>query len=199
MGRHSSPRQWPYVRSIVKWFAPWIVIGAVVVAALWSGLGAVLGKNGGPNPSAAAASGPKSTVSETPTLKPTPTKVSTPAATKPHNSKPKPKPKPKPSKAPALITKGISVQVLNATGVSEAAQRMADRLASAGFQIVAVDTAVGHYTKTTVYWAVPSAKSAAEAMAAHYGWQVGPKPPSTNLSSTVDIHVIVGDDEANSF
>jgi hypothetical protein len=121
----------------------------------------------------------------------------TPKAT--HHTTPAPKPKPKSTQTPALITKGVTVQVLNATGVTEAAQRMANRLATLGFQIVAVDTALGHYTKTTVYWAVPSAKPAAEALAAHYGWQVGPKPASVHLSSTVDIHVLVGDDEANAF
>ena len=197
MGRHSSDQQWPFYRSVALWFAPWVAIGAVVLAALWIGLGAVVGPNGGSSHPAAAAPTPKPTATETTT--PTPEDSPMPKATTTPAHRAKPSPTPKPTKTPALITKGVTVQVLNATAVSEAAQRMADRLASLGFQIVAVDTAVGHYTKTTVFWAVPSAKPAAEALAARYGWDVGPKPATTNLSSTVDIHVIVGDDEANSF
>lgn len=195
MGRHSSEQQWPFYRSVVVWFAPWVVIGAVVVAALWIGLGAIVGGGGGPSHHASAAAvSPKPSVtetpSETPSTSPTREVTPTPQVTR------KPKPKPKPTKKPALITKGVSVQVLNATGVTEAGQRMADRLASEGFQIVAVGSAFGHYTKTTVFWATPSAKPAAEALAGHFGWEEGPKP--ANLSSTVDVHVIVGDDEANS-
>jgi hypothetical protein len=45
-----------------------------------------------------------------------------------------------------------------------------------------------------VFWSFPSAREAAERLAARFGWLAQEKP--SNLSSQVDIHVVVGSDEA---
>src|SRR5205085_402336 len=79
--------------------------------------------------------------------------------------------KSKKAKKSGLITTGISVQVLNATGyVPGIATTWANRLAKLGFQIVAVDTAYGIFDHTTVFWSSTGSKTAAIALANHYGW-----------------------------
>jgi hypothetical protein len=85
------------------------------------------------------------------------------------------------------------VQVLNATSSSSADDMMADRLASLGFDVISVDSASGSYPRTTVFWSYPEATAAAEALARRFGWVVDEKP--SNLSATVALHVVVGDDE----
>ena len=70
---------------------------------------------------------------------------------------------------------------------------MADRLTHLGFKVRAINPSVS-YARTTVYWSYPAAAPAARALAARFGWDVGPKP--ANLSPTVSIHVVVGADEA---
>jgi hypothetical protein len=70
---------------------------------------------------------------------------------------------------------------------------MADRLKGLGFRVVALGGANKAYQRTTVFWSYAEARPAAKALAAKMGWQVGPKP--TNLSTTVALHIIVGEDE----
>ena len=41
MGRHSSPRQWRYYLSILKYALPWILAAVVGVSAVWAGVGAL--------------------------------------------------------------------------------------------------------------------------------------------------------------
>jgi hypothetical protein len=84
--------------------------------------------------------------------------------------------------------------VLNGTSAADADDRMADRLAKLGYEVVAVESASKLYERTTVYWAVPSAQKAAEALAEHFGWVSAPKPD--NLSTQVSLHVVVGADES---
>ncbi|HVL64136.1 MAG TPA: LytR C-terminal domain-containing protein [Actinomycetota bacterium] len=134
---------------------------------------------------------------------PTPTPA---AATASPSPSPPPSPRDTPSKAspgpaekteasPAVSFAGTTVQVLNGTGgVTGAAERMADRLARLGFEVIAVDDALGNFSRTTVYWTSAASRPQAEALAGANGWIVEPKPD--NLSTTVDVHVIVGLDEA---
>jgi hypothetical protein len=70
---------------------------------------------------------------------------------------------------------------------------MADRLSSLGFEVVAVEGSSRQYPETTVFWSFPAAQEAAERLAGKYGWVAAAKP--ANLSSTVDLHVVVGSDE----
>ena len=70
---------------------------------------------------------------------------------------------------------------------------MADRLAGLGFVIEAVEGSSKTYPATTVFWSYPEAEDAARALAERFGWVAEAKP--ANLSETVAIHVVVGEDE----
>jgi hypothetical protein len=190
MGKHSSPEQGPFYRSFVAWLFPWILIGIFVLAAVWVAIDVVSKDETKLTPAARQSSkepsddgtvpveteSPEPVVSETP--EPEPEESETAAQ---GNEKP-------------LITNDITVQVLNGTGSTEADDRMADRLSSLGYEVVAVQGSSKQYAQTTVYWSFPGAQEAAERLAAKFGWLVDQKP--SNLSSTVDIHVVVGGDEA---
>ncbi len=106
--------------------------------------------------------------------------------------------KPKPNKTKeaeqvALITEGINVQVLNGTADTSADDAVAARLSGLGFRIEAIDDSSAAYARTTVFWSYPEAQKAAEALATRMGWIAKPKPE--NLSATVALHVVVGEDE----
>ena len=188
MGKHSSPQQGPFYRSIVAWLLPWVLIAAVVVVAVWIAIDAV-GRDD--ETLVPAARNTRSSIAE-PTQEPVETPQETPEPEKTDESDPKKPKKPKPDKSEEdeLITEDITVQVLNATGDPGADDRMADRLSSLGFEVVSIQGSSKEYSSTTVFWSFPEAQEAAERLAARYGWDSGPKP--SNLSSTVDLHVVVG-------
>jgi hypothetical protein len=185
MGRHSSPEQGPFYRSIIGWLLPWFMIAVVVLVAVWVAVDAVGGDDLDATPVARET---EPAVEETtPAVEETPTEEPTPEQT------PKPERTPKEDKV-ALITKGITVQVLNGTGVSDADDRMAERLGDLGYEVVAIEGSSKQYGSTTVFWSFPEARDAAEALAERFGWIAQLKP--ANLSSTVDLHIVVGSDEA---
>jgi LytR cell envelope-related transcriptional attenuator len=94
---------------------------------------------------------------------------------------------------PELVTEGVTVQVLNASANRRADNRLADRLESLGFEIVAVNPAAKIYRNTTVFWSKPSGRDASRALAEHFDWKSAPRP--RNLSKSVTTHVVVGRDE----
>jgi hypothetical protein len=96
------------------------------------------------------------------------------------------------AKARPLVTEGVSLQVLNATGWRRADIRVARRLERLGFVVAALNPAAKRYLRTTVFWSRPEGRRAAEALAARFGWRVGRKP--ANLSASVTAHVVVGRD-----
>jgi hypothetical protein len=93
-----------------------------------------------------------------------------------------------------LITNGVTVQVLNATGGGRAGAHMAARLRRLGYHVVVINDASVPYDRTTVMWSRPPDKEAAAALAARFGWEARRKPG--NLSGSVTTHVVVGRDEA---
>lgn len=99
-----------------------------------------------------------------------------------------------PRTAGGLVTKDVTVQVLNATRVGLADDRMVRRLEGLGFRVVAVNPSAVRYTRSTVYWSRPEGRAAALALARRFGWEAGQKPG--NLSASVTIHVVVGRDES---
>ena len=84
--------------------------------------------------------------------------------------------------------------MLNATDDDLADDRMADRLAKLGFRIVAVEESLSRFPETKVFYANAGARDAAEALADKFDWVAAQQPADLNLSLTVDLHVLVGDD-----
>ncbi|MFN2594353.1 MAG: LytR C-terminal domain-containing protein [Actinomycetota bacterium] len=177
MGRHSSRSQLPFYRSLAGWLVPWAIIGAIVLGGVWIAVHSVVGQ-GATGPSLANGTAPRHT------HRPRPVESSPVAAEAPS---------PQASVLAKLITSGVTVQVLNATSSPDAADRMANRLTKLGYRVFAIERAAVLYDHTTVFWATESAKPAAEALAAHFGWVAAPKPK--NLSAAVSLHVVVGADE----
>jgi LytR cell envelope-related transcriptional attenuator len=206
MGRHSSHQQGPYVRSILTWAVPWLVVAIVVGAAVWVAVDAVGGDGvsldtAPPSPSPRPSASPSATespvavvASPTPARKPSPEPSPEPS----HELSPEPSPKKKRREKerdePGLVTQGITVQVLNGTGgVEGAAEAMADRLAQLGYQVEAVTDGLT-VSQSVVYWSAEDSREAATALAEHFGWIAGPAP--SNLSGEVDLHVIVSAGDA---
>jgi hypothetical protein len=186
MGRHSSPEQWPFYRSVAGWFLPWVMVAGVVGVALWVAI-ASLGGDDGVSP---ALSRERSPSPRTETVAP----VTPPTETvKPKKEKP---PKVEETEPPEeeLITDGISVQVLNASGVPGAEEPITTELTELGFEIVTVVDASRIYEETTVFWSTNESRPAAEALASRFEWIAESKP--ANLSADVSVHVVVGQDEA---
>lgn len=200
MGRHSSDSQFHFYRSVMGWFLPWTLIAIVVAVGIWVAADA-LGPDDIDPPAAVAVQSPSPipspSVSPTDDTSVSPRKIKRSPKPKasPKQTKPKPKPEPAPKPDPdALITAGVTVQALNATGFSGAATEMGERLEGLGYDVISVDSANKEYRRTTVFWSYSSAQEAAERLARKYGWDSGPKPVS--LSDSVAIHVVVGTDEA---
>ena len=175
---------------MLGWFLPWLLIAAVVAAAVWV-LVMTLGGEETVDPSPVAG---ETTPAETPTPTDTETDLvlESPSPTPKETKTPRPK-KTRPPRDKPLITEGINIQVLNSTADTAVDDQVADRLTGLGFRIEALDDASRSYERTIVYWSYPEATEAAERLADRFGWEVGPKPD--NLSSTVALHVVVGADE----
>jgi outer membrane biosynthesis protein TonB len=161
------------------------MIAAAVVVAVYIAIDAV-GKDDTKIPVAGSSS---EAPAQEPTKEPKPTPTNEPEP----EETPEPEPDETDEPDDELITEDITVQVLNGTASTEADDRMADRLSSLGYEVVSVQGANKEYSETTVFWSFPAAQEAAERLAAKYGWASGLKP--SNLSSTVDLHVVVGADE----
>ncbi|MFN2588306.1 MAG: LytR C-terminal domain-containing protein [Actinomycetota bacterium] len=189
MGRHSSPEQLHFYKSVVGWFLPWVLIAVVVGTAVWIAVEAVGGATGGSSSASATA-----TATAEPTAEPERTaEPATPDAEVTAEPTPEATTEPREDVEP-LITEGVTVQVLNATEVAEADDRMADKLSKLGFTVVAVESASSRYEATTVFWSTDASKEAAQRLADRFGWIAEAKPQ--NLSTTVSLHVVVGADEA---
>jgi hypothetical protein len=195
VGKHSSPEGTPFLRSIVSWALPWLLIVAVIAVALFVAVKMV----GDDAVRTRGSQGPEVASSAEPTE--SPTSEDRDAGDEPggqqkkndeKNDKKKDKPR-DPTDEPEtdLLTKGISVQVLNGSGDAAADDVMADRLARLGYSVVAVSPAVRAYPLTTVFW-IGSGEEAARLLAERFDWRAEPAPG--NLSQTVDLHVVVGAD-----
>lgn len=187
MGQHSSPEQWPFYRSVAGWFLPWVMVAGVVGVALWVAV-ASLGGDDGASPALSRERSPSPKVEQP--VAPPPTTIA--PSTKPEKKRP-PKEPEEPAPEEELITDGITVQVLNASGTAGAEQAITDELTELGFEIVTVVDASKVYEETTIFWSTNESRPAAEALAARFEWIVEPKP--ANLSADVSVHVVVGRDE----
>lgn len=193
MGKHSSDSQFPFVRSVVAWFLPWFLVAVVVAVGIWVAVDA-LGGDDLKTPRPASAQSNRAEPSEAAPSEPeeTPSVRETSRSEEQKEPKEKEPKKPKPDASPDLITTDITVQVLNGTGSATADDQMADQLATLGYEVLSVAGASKAYPNTTVFYSFPEAREAGERLASRFGWAVALKP--ANLSATVDLHVIVGDD-----
>lgn len=159
-------------------------MAVLVGIAVWFLVGAL----GGDDPTVPAAR-----ESESPSPTPTPTPTETLVLASP-TDEPTPQAKPTKTAEPKeLIVEGINIQILNSTSDTSADDAIADRLRGLGFRIENLERASRAYDRTTVFWSYPEAQEAAERLAARFGWVAEAKPD--NLSATVAIHVVVGNDE----
>jgi hypothetical protein len=186
MGKHSSPEQSPFVRSLLGWLVPWMLVAVVAGIALFVAIDAVSeGPLEAKPPLRSEAPAPEETVTTPPTPESSPTPERTP-------KRKDPEPTPTPT-ARDLITEGITIQVLNATASPGAGRAMASTLEGLGFRVVVVGDAATAYERTTVFWSSSGVREAGERLARRFGWVSAPKPG--NLSASVALHVVVGADE----
>lgn len=186
MGRHSSPSQGPFYRSIAGWATLWITIAVITGIGVWL----IVKTIGGPEVEPTVGRD----TTETAEAEPEPTEESTDDPVIVASVSPTAEPE-ETGDSVELITEGVTVQVLNGTLQPEAAQAMADRLGGLGYTVVTVEESSQVYQDTTVFWSADASREAAEALAGRFGWKAEPKPD--NLSSAVSIHVVVGADETS--
>jgi hypothetical protein len=88
---------------------------------------------------------------------------------------------------------GVTVQVLNGVWVDGLAHRVAAQVRTAGYDVVAANTALGNYTASRVYY-TPGHRADAEAFRDRFPAfsRVEPAPP--NLSDRVALHAVIGKD-----
>ena len=186
MGRHSSRSQFAYYRSVVGWALPWFLIAAVFATGVWFAVDAMGGDSGGEPKVASATDQPTSERSKSPTPRarpsPSPSKENGDSPFQPGDD----------TQTEKLITEGITIQVLNGTSSSLAGTDMADELSRLGFEVVVVNEASKPYPSTTVFWSTEAARGAAEALAGRFDWVAEVKP--ANLTDSVSLHVVVGED-----
>lgn len=98
-----------------------------------------------------------------------------------------------PSDDRAVEPSSVSIQVLDAAGDGGTrASFAADRLSGDGYRVVAENQAFRNYERTTVFYS-EGQETAARQIADEYGYAVvEPKPD--NLSASVDVHVVIGQD-----
>jgi hypothetical protein len=191
MRRGSRPNEsWTQGGSLIPRWVFWAVTAAVALAS-----GLAIGYLGNPAASvpasprhvAASAESPSPAATNTPGDRATPEPESSPTQSEPDKQPP-------PGPSDDLITNGVTVQVLNASGRGKGDNTVVQRLEQLGFSVVAINPAAKIYQKTTVFWSEPSGKAAAQALAKHFHWDSGPRPQT--LSKSVTTHVVVGEDES---
>lgn len=197
-GRHAIPGDHSFAASLLRNLAGAVALVALVATTFW-GIGrfqptSELGDPGdGEGPAlerpAVAHALPSEEESEysspalLSTLTPTPT-VS-PSGT----SSPSPSSSPTVAIAPSRIT----VQVLDAARDGGGrARRAASRLRTDGYKVVATNEASRVYPRTEVMYS-PGKEAAARQIAAAYGLS-GVRPKPSNLTSAVDVHLVIGRD-----
>jgi LytR cell envelope-related transcriptional attenuator len=88
---------------------------------------------------------------------------------------------------------GVTVQVLNGVWVAGLAHRVASQVRTAGYDVVAANTALGSYTSSRVYY-TPGHRADAEAFRDRFPAFTRVEPAPANLSDRVALHVVIGKD-----
>ena len=167
---------------------PWFLIAAVFAIGVWFAVDALGGDDGDGKPRVASASQSPSPTPER-SKSPTPRVRTSPSPSATGDS---PFEEPGDEGTEKLITEGITIQVLNGTSSSLAGTDMSNELTGLGFEVVVVNEAAKPYPSTTVFWSTEASREAAEALAGRFDWVAAEKP--ANLTDSVSLHVVVGDD-----
>lgn len=196
-GRHSANDQISFYRSAFLWFLPWTVLAVVALGAVWIAIDA-LGNDAAPRTSesrgdkASSGGGAPGGAAGEPSGEPEP--AEDPMKDRKRNEK-----KDQKDESPGgggegveLVSKGISLQVLNGTDQPGLDDAWADKLEGLGFEIAAVNP-YSSTKETLVYWSSVDSQEAAELLGERFGWSVQPKPEE--LSGEVDVHLFLGGDE----
>ena len=88
---------------------------------------------------------------------------------------------------------GVTVQVLNGVWVAGLARRVAAQVRTAGYDVVAANTALGNYSSSRVYY-TPGHRADAEAFRDRFPAFSRVEPAPANLSDRVALHVVIGKD-----
>jgi hypothetical protein len=88
---------------------------------------------------------------------------------------------------------GVTVQVLNGVWVDGLAHRVAAQVRTAGYDVVAANTALGSYTVSRVYYTAGH-QADAEAFRDRFPAFTRVEPAPRNLSDRVALHVVIGRD-----
>ena len=133
-----------------------------------------------------AARQPDTTAAATTTTTVAPTTTRAPTTTAPPTTR-------RPTGSTRRPAGGVTVQVLNGVWVDGLAHRVAAQVRTAGYQVVAANTALGNYSASRVYYTAGH-RADAEAFRDRFPAfsRVEPAPP--NLSDRVALHVVIGKD-----
>ena len=88
---------------------------------------------------------------------------------------------------------GVTVQVLNSVWVEGLAHRVAAQVRTAGYDVVAAETALGSYSASRVYY-TGGHRADAEAFRDRFPAFAVVEPAPANLSRQVALHVVIGKD-----
>ena len=180
MGRHSTGGSRSFYRSATVWLLPWVLVAVVAIAAVWiavDALGNDVQPKAPPTPPSDATEAAGATEGPSPEdVSPTPDGSAGEGRRKEREK---------------LITEGISVQILDGSGIKGAADHYNQKLTRLGYEVAAVNRYLAS-ERSTVYWSSDGSKDAAKALAAKLGWDAEEKP--SELSSEVSLHVLVGAD-----
>jgi LytR cell envelope-related transcriptional attenuator len=88
---------------------------------------------------------------------------------------------------------GVTVQVLNGVWVTGLARRVAAQVRTAGYDVVATNTALGSYSASRVYYTAGH-RADAEAFRARFPAFSRVEPAPANLSDRVALHLVIGED-----
>jgi hypothetical protein len=135
-------------------------------------------------PTASTARRPDTSSAPTTTVAPTTTRR--PTTTAPPTTR-------KPTGSTLRPAGGVTVQVLNGVWVAGLAHRVASQVRTAGYDVVAANTALGSFTSSRVYY-TPGHRADAEAFRDRFPAFTRVEPAPANLSDRVALHVVIGKD-----
>lgn len=195
--QHSGPDDRSFAVSLAQHAGAAVALVLIVAAGFWAvgqiEPGGEVEVSAGPSPSPTATEEP----AEPTDLATTPTETTTESVASPSPSPtPAPQPSPTETSAERIDPAEVSIQVLD--GVLDdggvAAHAVADELRGDGYNVIVVNQSYRTYDTTTVFFTEGN-EPAARQLASDYGFaRVEAKP--SNLSSSVDIHLVVGKDRA---